>query len=121
MKTYLLICLELMFGCKVIYLNLLLLLRFTLMSSAVNVTIGFLVPKYGALSFGPEIDLDIINAINRCNNNGNLTALRSAGIEFGYKIADTRCDTGTGLYEMVQLIQSSSSTKNSIQALIGKI
>ncbi|KAJ8307145.1 hypothetical protein KUTeg_015229 [Tegillarca granosa] len=121
MKTFQLICSELMIGCNVIHLNILLILPFMVTSSALNVTIGFLVPKYGALSFGPEVDMDIISTINRCNNDANFTALRSAGIEFDYRISDTRCDTGTGLYEMVQLIQSSSFTEDSIHAFIDNI
>ncbi|XP_052805172.1 atrial natriuretic peptide receptor 1-like isoform X4 [Mya arenaria] len=66
-------------------------------------TIGLLVPHSGSRSVGTEAEIVIGMAIEKVNAADDLMNLRAHNITFEFQRADTHCDIGQGLYELVQM------------------
>ncbi|KAL5010593.1 hypothetical protein ScPMuIL_012898 [Solemya velum] len=86
-----------------------------------NMSLAVLVPHSGPRSMGPEADLVVQLAVATVNYDKSLSMLRERGILFNYEIQDTKCDTGEGLFNMVESINSRQGTADEIRAIIGPV
>ncbi|XP_060078089.1 atrial natriuretic peptide receptor 1-like [Ylistrum balloti] len=84
--------------------------------SEVNITLVFLVPVSGSRSYGTQLDSVAEMAVSDLNSDANLTGLRANDIIFDVIVENTECDTGRGLYAVVNTILTS---QNTIGAFIG--
>lgn len=85
-----------------------------------NLSLAVLVPHSGPRSMGPEADLAAQLAVATVNYDPTLSMLREHGIFFNYEIQDTKCETGEGLFNLVELINSKNGTDDVISGIIGE-
>lgn len=86
-----------------------------------NISIALLVPQSGPRAMGVEATMAADLAMETMNNAEELTMLRAYNLTLGYVTINTSCDSGTGLYRMVEEIMSRrDDTLREINAVIGK-
>ncbi|XP_045210469.2 atrial natriuretic peptide receptor 1-like isoform X2 [Mercenaria mercenaria] len=72
-------------------------------------TMGVLVPCSGARSFGDELQVTMEFALKKVNSSPDLVYLRRENVTLDFTVADTKCDIGTGLFELVEISSSSDA------------
>lgn len=81
-----------------------------------NVTLVMLVPITGSRSYGYQLHSVAELAISHLNSDMTLTGLRNNDVQFQLVVEDTACDTGHGMFALVDTILRS---RNTIGAFIG--
>ncbi|XP_060558125.1 uncharacterized protein LOC132718442, partial [Ruditapes philippinarum] len=75
-----------------------------------TISIGVLVPFSGARSFGNKLEeVTMELAIKKVKLSSDLANLRKENITFDFAVADTKCDIGTGLFELVEISSKSDA------------
>lgn len=83
--------------------------------------VGVLLPLHGKKSVGQEAITAINVALDWANTDPSLTYLRAGGYTFDIKIHDTNCDTGKGLFEVVNMVTGLANDGHLLDAFIGEI
>ena len=86
-----------------------------------NITIGFLVPVTGKRSYGHQLDTIARIAVDDINNDPTLTSLRSNNVALKVIIRDTECDTGHGVFGLVDILSKGLLGNITVGGFIGKI
>lgn len=86
-----------------------------------NIWVVVMIPEYGPRSMGFEATVAAELAMKTMNNDEGLTMLRGHNVTLKYVVIETGCDSGIGLYKLIEEIMSRRGDPcQEIRGVIGK-